>query len=145
MNVSGEPPNGRGGTSKNDSCLYGLMPDPKLLKAYEGIDSREMLDWWKKLVETEQNRFKEEMDKAHEIELKKIDLERERLNLQANEVKRGQFFGLLIGILALLAGSIASIGGAPVSGGFIGTGGVIGLVTVFVLGRTIRKDRDRNA
>lgn len=51
------------------------------------------------------------------------------------EAQRGQRYGLLIGVVAIIAGAITAIAGAPVPGSIIGGGGVIGLVSVFVLGR----------
>jgi uncharacterized membrane protein len=51
------------------------------------------------------------------------------------EAKRGQRYGLTIGLFAIGAGAVTAVLGAPLAGTFIGTGGVIGLVTVFVLGR----------
>lgn len=51
------------------------------------------------------------------------------------EAQRGQQYGLLIGVVAIIAGAVTAIAGAPVPGAIIGGGGVIGLVSVFVLGR----------
>lgn len=51
------------------------------------------------------------------------------------ERKRGQIFGLLIGVIAIVSGSLTAVFGAQIPGGFIGAGGVIGLVAVFVFGR----------
>ena len=50
----------------------------------------------------------------------------------------GQVFGLIIGLTAIISGSLTAYHGSPLAGGFIGGGGVIGLVSVFVLGRLIR-------
>ena len=59
---------------------------------------------------------------------------------QIADTKRGQLFGLIIGLAALAVGGLtASVGNSPVAGTFIGSGGVIGLVSVFVLGRTLKK------
>jgi hypothetical protein len=54
-----------------------------------------------------------------ELEHKKLDLQKEKLKLQADEAKRGQIFGLIIGIFAILSGSVTSIMGAPMSGGVL--------------------------
>lgn len=51
------------------------------------------------------------------------------------EAQRGQKYGLSIGVVAIIAGAITAVAGAPVTGSIIGGGGVIGLVSVFVLGR----------
>lgn len=49
----------------------------------------------------------------------------------------GQFFGLTIGCVAIIAGAYTAVNGAQVAGAFIGTAGVTGLVAVFVMGRTL--------
>lgn len=60
------------------------------------------------------------------------------------EAKRGQLYGLLIGIIAIIAGALASVAGAPIPGAIIGGGGVIGLVSVFVLGRFFPTGKPEN-
>jgi len=49
----------------------------------------------------------------------------------------GQVFGLIIGLTAIISGTLAALHGKEWAGGFIGGGGVIGLVSVFVLGRIV--------
>ncbi len=46
----------------------------------------------------------------------------------------GQVFGFLIGMTAIISGVLTAYNGSQWAGGFIGGGGVIGLVSVFVLG-----------
>jgi uncharacterized membrane protein len=64
---------------------------------------------------------------------------------QRSERRLGQWLGFFIGTIAILAGAITSIFGNPVAGGFIGTGGVVGLVAVFVLGRYMESRSERPA
>ena len=45
----------------------------------------------------------------------------EKLDIHREEVRRGQLYGLIIGLVALISGAITSILGSPWSGGFIGT------------------------
>ena len=47
----------------------------------------------------------------------------------------GQLCGLIIGMTAIISGTLAAYHGKEWAGAFIGGGGVIGLVSVFVLGR----------
>jgi uncharacterized membrane protein len=47
----------------------------------------------------------------------------------------GQICAFLIGITTIISGTYAAVHGAEISGALIGTGGVIGLVTVFIYGR----------
>ena len=62
-------------------------------------------------------------------------LEVRQLDYGGRELLRGQLFGLLIGLAAIGGGVYSSVAGQPWAGGFIGTAGVVGLVSVFVLGR----------
>ena len=61
-------------------------------------------------------------------------LEKQRLSFSNRAVRRGQIFGLVIGIVAIVTGGYTALNGAPIPGGFIGTTGVVGLVAVFVIG-----------
>jgi hypothetical protein len=47
----------------------------------------------------------------------------------------GQILGFAIGVIAIGCGTYCGVSGAQITGSFIGSGGVIGLVSVFVLGR----------
>ena len=52
------------------------------------------------------------------------------------EARVGQVFGFLIGVTALVCGTVAAVNGAEWFGTIIGTGGVTALVGVFIWGRT---------
>jgi len=56
--------------------------------------------------------------------------------------RRGQICGLIIGVVAILAGSYIALNGAQITGGFIGSGGVLGLVSVFVIGRRYKSENE---
>lgn len=71
-----------------------------------------------------------EKDASHQIEI-----EKSALNHAAAEVKRGQIFGLIIGMLAFLTSIIALALGSEKTAMALGGTTVIGLVTVFVTGR----------
>jgi uncharacterized membrane protein len=99
------------------------LPDPETLEAYEkatpGLAERIVADF--------------EAKSAHRRE-------QERLTLAA-EIRwhnRGQFFGFVLGLVMPLIGAATALSGHDLAGGFIGTGGVIGLVSVFVIGRVWR-------
>ena len=61
-------------------------------------------------------------------------IEKKKLSFSNREVHIGQMLGFLIGVFAIVTGGYAVLNGAPISGGFIGTAGVVGLVSVFVIG-----------
>lgn len=57
-----------------------------------------------------------------------------------DERKRGQWFGLIIGSLALITSIIAIIEGHPTVAGVIGGTAAVGLVSAFLVGRLRRKE-----
>ena len=58
------------------------------------------------------------------------------LKAQQSEIRIGQLFGFGIGISALSTSIVAMYFGFPAVAGIIGGTTVVGLVTVFVVGRT---------
>lgn len=96
------------------------MPHPTVLEGYE------------RLVPGAAERIlvMAEADAKHQREL-----EFEALRAAAGEVKRGQFFGLTIGCTALVASVCALYLGSPAVAGVIGGTTVVGLVSVFIVGR----------
>jgi uncharacterized membrane protein len=63
------------------------------------------------------------------------DMDRKSIQAQITVTYLGQIFGLIIGVTAIISGALTAYHGSQWAGGFIGGGGVIGLVSVFVLGR----------
>lgn len=102
------------------SSFSGPMPHPTVLEGYE------------RLVPGAAERIlvMAEADAKHQREL-----EFEALRAAAGEVKRGQFFGLTIGCTALVASVCALYLGSPAVAGVIGGTTVVGLVSVFIVGR----------
>ena len=106
----------------------GPIPHPSILRDYDqitpGIGDRIVA-----MAEKEQ---------AHRIECEKVSLSSDIDQRKAEniEARIGQFLGFGIGITAILSGTYTIINGFPVAGAFIGAGGVIGLVSVFIYGRS---------
>ena len=61
-------------------------------------------------------------------------IEKKKLSFSNREVHLGQVLGFAIGVIAIITGGYTALNGAPISGGFIGTAGVVGLVSIFVIG-----------
>lgn len=78
-----------------------------------------------------------EQQGAHRRQLEQQSVEAQIADARADrsEARIGQICALLIGLVATLAGSYTAWQGAEWPGGIIGGGGVIGLVSVFILGR----------
>ncbi|MBI1812727.1 hypothetical protein HY285_03410 [Candidatus Peregrinibacteria bacterium] len=53
--------------------------------------------------------------------------------------ERGLVFGLIIGITAIVTGGLCAALGQQVAASFIGGGGIVGLVSVFVIGSQQQK------
>lgn len=116
-----------GGVQIHHAAFHGPMPPPSLLLGYENIvpgAAERIL----RMAE-EDSKHMREMDKA-------------ALDAAAREVKRGQIFGLLIGLAALGASMLAIAMGAPTVAGVIGGTTVVGLVSVFIVGRVVRAKED---
>jgi len=75
-----------------------------------------------------------EQKHRHKMEEKALDADILCNQNQSKQIHLGQILGFLIGIFALGCGTFAAIKGAEISGGLIGTGGVIGLVSAFIFG-----------
>lgn len=103
----------------------GPLPPPESLASYDEISP----GFANRIIAMAES----EMTHRHEIEKK-------ALTGDIWEARIGQVFGLLIGISTIIAGAITAINGAQWAGGFIGTGGVIGLVSVFIYGRKKQQD-----
>ena len=69
----------------------------------------------------------------------RFELEKTTINEQLSQSRRGQTFGFLIGLTAI-AGSVTCIMfGHEWSGALLGVGGVTGLVSVFVYGKSSQR------
>ncbi|OGT04590.1 MAG: hypothetical protein A2Z65_04685 [Gallionellales bacterium RIFCSPLOWO2_02_58_13] len=121
---------GANGNSKpvaqfQQSTFSGPMPPPSVLEGYE------------RLVKGAAERIliMAESDAKHQQEI-----EFAALRAMEAEVKRGQFFGFVIGLTALGASMLALAMGSPAVAGVIGGTTVIGLVSVFIVGRVVKPD-----
>lgn len=65
----------------------------------------------------------------------RMSLETIAITEQLTQSKRGQTFGLLIGLTAIVGGIVCILLGHEWSGAFLGGGGLTGLVSVFVIGK----------
>lgn len=106
--------------------VSGIWIGPKDLKLYEeilpGFSERYL-----SLVEQEAH-HRQTLQAA----LAKADIA--ALRMQFKEARIGQIFGLAIGMIALFCGTFTAVEGSSLAGGFIGAGGVVALVAVFIYG-----------
>lgn len=113
-------------TSTVTTITSGPIPSPSTLKEYDEIIPGA----------AERILSMAEQEAAH---LRNI--EREALIKASEQVKRGQVFGLIIGILAFLTSIIALVLGSEKTAIALGGTTVVGLVAVFVTGRFSQADK----
>ena len=71
-------------------------------------------------------------------------LEQDIVHNGYEEAKRGQIFALFIGALGIIAGETVAVLGAQWAGAVIGGGTVVGLVSVFILGREANRSHQQD-
>lgn len=79
------------------------------------------------------------MAMAEKQQQHRIDLEKKVVGRQTFQSQLGQIFGLLIGLGAIGMGGYCTLQGHEIAGSILGTGGLTGLVSVFVLGKRAQK------
>lgn len=86
-------------------------------------------------------------EQKHRFELQKRELEAEIEDRRANrkERGRGQLFALIVALAGLFSATILGAYGHGLAGGFIGTGGLVALVSLFITGRRMDSADARNA
>lgn len=109
-------------TALVQQTFSGPLPHPDILRQYEQIQPG-FAERIMQMAESESRHRRQQENRA--------------MSATIWEVRLGQIFAFLIGSLTIAAGSYTALHGSPIVGGLIGTGGVIGLVTVFILGRNI--------
>lgn len=124
---------------RREEAYQGPIPPPVILAQYDQIQSG-LADRIMKMAESET---------AHRqsIENRAIDADIVFKGKEYTERRIGQFLGFCIGTAAIFCGSYTAIHGQPLVGGLFGTGGVLGLVTAFIYGRSkldIKKDVNSN-
>ncbi|MBN9122864.1 MAG: DUF2335 domain-containing protein [Planctomycetes bacterium] len=111
------------------------LPDPQILAEYEKIYPGFTAQLWAWV--------QKEGDRRHEVTMQQHKAQIADREAVLSIARRGQVCGLLIGLAAIAVGGLTATNGAPWPGAFIGGGGVIGLVSVFVVG-TLQRLREDN-
>ena len=111
--------------------ISGPVPDPGSLERYEKV----LPGLAERLIKLSETEVLHRRDQEQKQLVANIELAREN----QKEAFRGQIFGFLIGISALITASVTAILGAPGTGGVIGGTAVVGLVAAFIIGRKGRQ------
>ena len=107
------------------------FPPPSVLSEYDRISPG--------FAERILNLVEKESEHRHNLEKQSVETEIEDHRQRNIEIRLGQIFAFLIGVITILSGSYVAIKGAQVAGSFIGTAGVVGLTSVFVIGHKGKK------
>lgn len=105
----------------------GPIPPPSLMREYEAIKPG--------LAERIVLMAEQEAEHRRAMERKVLDAQIDDARKYRRAELVGQACGLTIGIAAIVAAAYAGIHGAQITGSLIGTTGVTGLVTAFIVGR----------
>ena len=106
-----------------------MTPQPK------PVDLKSLLDKIEKIAASSPDIAKELLKEFQSYSAHLREMDRKALQAQIVVTYLGQVFGLIIGMTAIISGALTAYHGSQWAGGFIGGGSVIGLVSVFVLGR----------
>ena len=108
--------------------ITGPLPPPDVLGKYEGVQ--------KGLVDRIVTLAEGEAGHRRQIETTIIATQARDQRAYRRAELFGQVFGLIIGITAIVGAVYSGTHGAQITGSFIGTTGVVGLVSAFILGRS---------
>ena len=107
----------------------GPLPHPDVLRQYEDVSPG--------LVERIVKMAEDEAEHRRNIEMQIIDVQSRDQKAYRKSELLGQVFGLLIGLSAITGAVVCAVNHAQIAAAFIGTSGVTGLVTAFIMGRTL--------
>ena len=103
----------------------GPLPSPEQLKDYDSI------------IPNGAERIMKMAEKQMEH---RQELENRVIPGQIQQSGRGQWLGFSIGALTILCGTLCILFGHEFAGGFLGTAGLTGLVSVFVFGKNRQRE-----
>lgn len=109
------------------SSFSGPLPPPETLASYNAIMPG-AADRIIKMAEAE-------AEHRHDQECRALAADILINKIQAWETVLGQLLGFSVAVFTIGAGAYAAIHGAQIAGSLMGSAGVIGLATVFIMGR----------
>lgn len=112
---------------QKSTTFSGPLPPPALLKEYSNI------------IDNGAERIFQMTEKqsAH-----RIQLEDHAIREELKQSRRGQNFGFALGVLGLILATVLALMGQEVIAGIFGTTTIVGLVTVFVIGKRAQQKED---
>ncbi len=111
---------------KTASSFSGPLPPPSILSEYNDI----IINGAERIMKMAENQS------SHRIELEKHAIKEE-----LRQSKNGQYFGFILAILGMIIALFLAYLGHEIVAGIFGTTTIVGLVTVFVIGKK-RQDKE---
>jgi len=111
---------------KTASSFRGPLPPPSILSEYNDV----LTDGAERIIKMAENQS------SHRIELEKHAIKEE-----LRQSKNGQIFGFILAIIGMIIAFFLAYLGHEIVAGIFGTTTIIGLVTVFVIGKK-RQDKE---
>jgi len=90
---------------------------------------------WSWKLDLTQTMAEKEQNHRHAQQKRELEIDGIVAAARTDEIKRGQYLGFGTVLLTLVAGVVLAIHNHPIVGTVIGTGGIAGLASVFILGR----------
>ena len=112
---------------QRSSTFSGPLPPPALLKEYS---------------DTVDNGAERIFQMTEKQSAHRMQLEDHAIREELEQSRRGQSFGFALGVLGLVLATILALMGQETIAGIFGTTTIIGLVTVFVIGKRAQKKED---
>lgn len=118
-------------TIRKATTFSGPLPPPEILKNYNDIV---------------QNGAERIISMAEKQSIHRMMLEEHAIKEELKQSRNGQFFGFFLGVFGLSLATILAMYGHETIAGIFGTTTILGLVTVFVLGKKaqIKELSDKN-
>lgn len=110
------------------SAFSSPFPPPQILEAYGKVSP----DFPQRVIQV----LEGEVKHRRSLERQRLKARVEDMQAARAERRLGQWLGFAIGTVALVVGGLTAVLGAQFPGAFIGGGGVVALVAVFVYRRT---------
>ena len=115
----------------------GPIPPPEALQRYDNITPG--------LAARLVGMAEAEAKHRHEVESQIVESNCAEARAYHTEISRGQLFGLVITLMALVVGAYVAVQGREVAGSILGTGGISAIVLTFILGRNAKSGNGGDA
>lgn len=122
---------------KQALSFSGPLPLPQILEQYNKINST----FAERIVVMAEKQAAHRQEQEKTGLIAEIECDKSRIKAATTSAIIGLIFGFIISIIAIGGGIWCILKGYEFGGGFIGTGGVVSLATVFVVGSKRKENK----